>query len=770
MGVGRWGQGKKDGLAMKADALFSHALVPGPDTVLIGRVEAAGAVLEALTDRGSVGAVVVAPSGYGKTLLARQVVEQLGGRVLVVQLRGTVYAGSRSYGALTYLLAELDDAQLAHPMLVLDGLSQQLTRAAGGRDIVLLIDNAEHIDGDSATLLGQLVTRGDVRGIILARDFSAVPPAFLSLGHDPRMRRIDLPPLNQAEVGELAAAGLDGRLSREAARVLRTHSGGNPRLEPLLVRDYVSSGALRERNGVWVHTGKPVRLGPPTVSTVCATLSGLNDDVLDLARQLAESGGLPLSDLQAAGRGAALDQLQYRGIAGIGYRPAPVVKIADRLMAEALRATSPDGHYRSRPPAVPRTALRSHPEPVRNGLVPPLDTARSMVFQGEDAGSLDLLRRCAEDPFVPTWQRLLSRALLCESLAVTGRSDDALAVADEPWPDLATVPEERRREIQQHRAAAYLLSGSWLDGAGRLRQCGRRGDPGGTWEELVDGIVLALTGDLHRAAGLLRSARAQSSEADPDGLAPLAEAASAYCRAMLNEAGGEARTEPPRGGASPWLINRLERHFRALARAAGGDVDGALRLLRQQAAADRSAAVGTMEMMALAAMARLSGVAEDGRLLELATRYQGPFADVCETYAKGLASANASLLLQAAEQAARAGQLTFARDVAGQAEAAADRSGRADVLRRVRRKVRTLLEAGTESGYEAAWRGRLTAREQAVARFVAEGRSNHAVARELGVSTRTVEGHLYQVFSKLLIRSRQELAEMLAPESPGPTA
>ena len=52
---------------------------------------------------------------------------------------------------------------------------------------------------------------------------------------------------------------------------------------------------------------------------------------------------------------------------------------------------------------------------------------------------------------------------------------------------------------------------------------------------------------------------------------------------------------------------------------------------------------------------------------------------------------------------------------------------------------------------------RLTARESEVVQLVARGMSNKAIAHQLGISPRTVEGHLNHVFDKLGILSRTEL-------------
>jgi DNA-binding CsgD family transcriptional regulator len=55
----------------------------------------------------------------------------------------------------------------------------------------------------------------------------------------------------------------------------------------------------------------------------------------------------------------------------------------------------------------------------------------------------------------------------------------------------------------------------------------------------------------------------------------------------------------------------------------------------------------------------------------------------------------------------------------------------------------------------------LSRREAQVARLAAGGHTNKAIAAELVVSERTVENHLYRVFSKLGVSSRRELADTL---------
>jgi DNA-binding CsgD family transcriptional regulator len=61
----------------------------------------------------------------------------------------------------------------------------------------------------------------------------------------------------------------------------------------------------------------------------------------------------------------------------------------------------------------------------------------------------------------------------------------------------------------------------------------------------------------------------------------------------------------------------------------------------------------------------------------------------------------------------------------------------------------------------AVWASGLTAREQAVAALVATGRSNREVGAELYLSTKAIEYHLGNIFAKLGVRSRHQLAARL---------
>lgn len=52
----------------------------------------------------------------------------------------------------------------------------------------------------------------------------------------------------------------------------------------------------------------------------------------------------------------------------------------------------------------------------------------------------------------------------------------------------------------------------------------------------------------------------------------------------------------------------------------------------------------------------------------------------------------------------------------------------------------------------------LTRRETEIARLVTEGKHNRTIASDLCLSLRTIENHLYSIYSKLDVANRTQLA------------
>lgn len=151
-------------------------------------------------------------------------------------------------------------------------------------------------------------------------------------------------------------------------------------------------------------------------------------------------------------------------------------------------------------------------------------------------------------------------------------------------------------------------------------------------------------------------------------------------------------------------------------------------------------------------------------LKALSENLEAPLAEVCLLYAEALLEADTGLLIRAVETAAASGDYRLAADMArsGIDQALADDDRTA--YRLIHRRLREVLPERLKDGLGVATLGLLTAREREIAVLAATGRSNRAIAQHMYVSVRTVEGHLYQVYSKLSVNTRAELAELFPAE------
>jgi DNA-binding NarL/FixJ family response regulator len=105
---------------------------------------------------------------------------------------------------------------------------------------------------------------------------------------------------------------------------------------------------------------------------------------------------------------------------------------------------------------------------------------------------------------------------------------------------------------------------------------------------------------------------------------------------------------------------------------------------------------------------------------------------------------------------AAAGQQRAAIEALVAAEAAFDGFGarrrRDEAVRELRRLGHRVVRRARDGT------GPLTAREREIAALVAAGRTNREIASQLVLSTRTIEAHLRNIYAKLEVRSRVELA------------
>ena len=171
-----------------------------------------------------------------------------------------------------------------------------------------------------------------------------------------------------------------------------------------------------------------------------------------------------------------------------------------------------------------------------------------------------------------------------------------------------------------------------------------------------------------------------------------------------------------------------------------------------------------VEMRALHTAVRLGDRSHTARLEELARMLKTPLAEAAADHARALADHDGDLLDVVADRFTDLGAVALAADAAAQAADEHARQGnRGKEVASSTRAYWLASQGGLRTpAVDAAARPLpISDREHEIAMLVEAGLSNRQIADRLVVSVRTVEGHLYRIFTKLGINSRDQLIHLL---------
>jgi len=272
------------------------------------------------------------------------------------------------------------------------------------------------------------------------------------------------------------------------------------------------------------------------------------------------------------------------------------------------------------------------------------------------------------------------------------------------------------------------------------------------------------------ARGQLRDAAAVAASADRGPGAALCQSELAYAAALSGDPDGAAQAlERARQFDDDPVAMEGEWYARAetWARAAGGDIKGALRCTVAQAERSIQAETPALAVTALHCAVRLgAAVPVVDRLAELLNPMQGPLPELVGAHARASADGDGMALLKVADGFAALGFLVYAAEAAAQAADAfsARRGSGSAATRRAAGRATQLARLCQHLDSPAL--GRLTApnlsaRERQIAGLAAAGRTSQEIADELVLSVRTVENHLQHAYTKLGISGRNELSGLI---------
>lgn len=382
----------------------------------------------------------------------------------------------------------------------------------------------------------------------------------------------------------------------------------------------------------------------------------------------------------------------------------------------------------------------------------------AQVAQELEDGSRDLSDRT---------YRLNCASLLVPVLAVTGRELDAIALSETINLEAAEYDLVLRMRdwSVQGVALGLMWTGQWqaceslVKDSAEISSMTRHG--GGVME-LALGIMYAYTGQAEQAADMLLIAAAQLEVRDTYNSSALVYSALAFSCAQIEDLPNARSYLAKAQELEPWTlwVNRsLAEFFQLMALRWFEDPSAVERLMARGIDDRAKGRFSTASMNLFGAVSY--GKDELFRLLEeVSLMRQGPVAAVKVALARACQSRSAAMALAAADKAhdlelasVESRCVLIALEMA---HVSGDIKGGLEAQRRLELLVSQVPMLPLVSSDSVI---PLTMRERQVVALASQGLANREIADRIGVSIRTVEGHLYQVFAKLGITSRSELEQ-----------
>ncbi|MHA7141961.1 helix-turn-helix transcriptional regulator [Arthrobacter sp. Sr33] len=304
---------------------------------LVGRKDEITSLLAALRNERFRGAILTGQAGIGKTSLAQHIARQAEDGFALVYVRGTTGAAGMPYGALNFVLSELSDDAVANPLLLLRRLQTLFSVRNDGRQTLMLVDNAEALDGSSAMAIAHLARINAVKVLVVCQSLSAAPEEFCDLWKDGLLKRVDLEPLDLSATAELLTAGLGGPVARAVVVDMWHASGGNPLFLQATSREQRDSGYLVKQDGIWVNgSEKSPEVGRSLTEWIIERLSRLPPPQRAAAEIVSIMGALPLEMLADFVDSDSIDSLLESGLIEVNHALSPVVRFANSLVGDVI--------------------------------------------------------------------------------------------------------------------------------------------------------------------------------------------------------------------------------------------------------------------------------------------------------------------------------------------------------------------------------------------------------------------------------------------------
>jgi DNA-binding CsgD family transcriptional regulator len=458
-------------------------------------------------------------------------------------------------------------------------------------------------------------------------------------------------------------------------------------------------------------------------------------------------------------------------VLGVGQRLPGNERIAVRLAATRAKNANWGLCQPEKALAViDKAAQTTTSKPLAEELM--ADRASVLMFSGHPEQALAALRGI---PGSETRTRVVRAIPAAPALATTGRTNEALVVAEAGFTDHVALGEEL---AIAHPGTHIVNQVFALTEAGQLSRAQSLAQTASeiAASERVPIAQIWFAANLGRVATLQgRPAAARRHYAEAEGLAAanrfagpqrLALGGLALALALLGEAEAAARALAARDTLPPFGFLAPEQQLAdAWTAVADHRPEVAAAIFRHAAAEAADSGHRTDESWLLHDLMRTSGDDCSVRLGELAEQCDSPLVAARARHAAAMRAGDPQRLAAAAEDFETMGALLLAAEAAADAADAFRRAGQpraaAAATHRSQAFVSHCEGAVTPRLFKADTVTPLSGREREIATLAAEGAASKDIADRLHLSVRTVNNHLQNIYSKLGVTSRAELARAL---------
>lgn len=396
------------------------------------------------------------------------------------------------------------------------------------------------------------------------------------------------------------------------------------------------------------------------------------------------------------------------------------------------------------------------------------------------------LRSLLEDPGLPATSRLVSTILLSDMYSVEGRTETALDLARR----VMTGAGQSARLASHYRLFVLFRIGWNLLFSGRFAEMDefmavRRGTSArrilhehGT-TALLRGIGQMLKGQTGQARQTLSEAVAELRLRDPHQVLHLATIIAEFNAGPTEVKGAISITDVPFRPSSDSTPMRPADFTPGIVRPDERLLERAMLAGLQGEGRQELKAFPLIEREVLARSASRLDLGSEkareisNRLFDISAEMEGPRAGLLTRVATPALANDAAALKALADNARGLGDMQLAAECLARAALlwsdAGDTRTCGALLRELIQLVNEHHLTPLPFVVEAMSLAELTAREEEIVDLARRGKNNAQIARALTVSQRTVEGHLYRVFTKLGISDRAELAELSLPMGTPPS-